>query len=146
MRHVLLSPSRRLSPPGHRKHATLFAFDSHRDFKVNAAVVGPKEGSEYVQPRDPADLTAEVVVQIVHATRRWEQANGEMADARDDYSVPMGYYRFFRGINLLRVGHRDESMQYLQPPGEDALEHIFSKEPTEEHQNYIKQLRQLEVA
>lgn len=58
----------------------------------------------------------------------------------------MGYYRFFRGINLLRVGHRDESMQYLQPPGEDALEHIFSKEPSEEHQNYIKQLRQLEVA
>ena len=132
--------------PGHRIHATLFAFDSHRGFKVNAAVVGPKEGSEYVQPRDPADLTAEVVVQIVHATRRWEQANGEMADVRDDYSVPVGYYRFFRGMNLLRVGHREEAMQYLQPPGEDALGHIFSKEPSEEHQGYIKQLRQLGVA
>lgn len=132
--------------PGHRMHATLFAFDSHRGFKANAAVVGPKDGSEYVQPRDPADLTAEVIAQIVHATRRWEQKKGETEEGCGDYSLPVGYYRFFRGMNLLRAGQRDEALQYLQPPGEDALEHIFNKEPLEEHQGYIQQLRQLGVA
>jgi hypothetical protein len=132
--------------PGHRMHATLFAFDSHRGFKVNAGVVGPKDGLEYVQPRDPADLTAEVIAQIVHATRRWEQTNGENIEVRDDYSVRVGYYRFFRGMNLLRAGHRDEAMHHIQPSGEDALEHIFNRRPSEEHRGYIQQLRQLGVA
>jgi hypothetical protein len=132
--------------PGHRLHATLFAFDSHRGFKVNAGVVGPKDGLEYVQPRDPADLTAEVIAQIVHATRRWEQTNEKNLELGDDYSVPVGYYRFFRGMNLLRAGHRDKAMHHIQPFGEDALEHIFHRRPSEEHRGYIQQLRQVGVA
>ena len=131
--------------PGHRLHATLFVFDSHRGFKVNAGVVGPKDGSEYVQPRDPADLTAEVIAQIVHATRGWEQTSGDDIELRDDYSLPVGYYRFFRGMNLLRSGQRDEAMHHIQPFGEDALEHVFNRAPSEEHERYIQQLRQLAV-
>jgi hypothetical protein len=130
----------------HRLYAILFVFDSHCGFKINAAVVGPKDGSEYVQPRDPADLTAQVIAQIVHATRRWEQDNGQYGESREDSSVPVGYYRFFRGMNLLRMGRKDEAMRYLQSPGEDALEHIFNKQSSKYHQGYIQQLRQLGVA
>jgi hypothetical protein len=131
--------------PGNRLHATLFVFDSQRGFDINAGVVGPEDGWEYVQPRDPAGLTAEVIAQIVNATRRWEQTREEIAEGDKEHPTAMGYYRFFRGLGLLRAGRRDDAMQYLRPTDGYAPEQTFNQEPSPEHQGYVQQLQQLGI-
>ncbi|KAJ4985132.1 hypothetical protein SVAN01_09359 [Stagonosporopsis vannaccii] len=132
--------------PGHRLHATLFVFDSQRGFDINAAVIGPKHGWEYIQSRDPAGLTAEVIAQIVHATRRWEQRYGTVAQGDKEHPTPLAYYKLFRGLGLLRAGRRDDATQYLKSTEGDALEQVFSQEPSQEHHHYIQELRQLGLA
>ncbi|CAN9157477.1 unnamed protein product [Alternaria alternata] len=130
---------------GSRLHATLFVFDSQRGYDNNAAVLGPKNGVEWMQPRDPADLTAEVLARIVDATRRWEQAHEMTPEGDDEHPTIIGYYRFFRGLGLLRAGSRDQAMQYLRPADEPALEQAFLQDFSQEHQGYIQKLRELGI-
>jgi len=130
---------------GGKLHATLFVFDSQRGYDDNAAVLGPKNGVEWAQPRDPADLTAEVLAQTVDATRRWEQTHETTAGGDNEHPTILGYYRFFRGLGLLRAGRRDDAMQYLSPAEGPAPEQAFFQEPSEEHQGYIQKLHELGI-
>lgn len=131
---------------GSRLHATLFVFDSQRGYDTNAAVLGPKDGGEWVQPRDSADLTAEVLARMVDATRRWEQTHKTTPEGDDEHPTILGYYRFFRGLGLLRAGHRDDAMQYLRPAEWSAPEQAFLQDPSQEHQGYIRKLHELGIA
>lgn len=131
---------------GNRLHATLFVFDSQRGYDDNAAVLGPKDGVEWVQPRDPADLTAEVLAQTVDAARKWEQTHDAASNGQDDHPMIMAYYNFFRGFGLLRAGRRDDAMQYLQPTEGSTPEQMFLQKPSQEHQGYVQKLRDLGIA
>lgn len=59
--------------PGGKLHATLFFFDSSRGFDEDAMVIGPKNGKDYTQIRDPAGVTPLCLAQLTDAARRWEQ-------------------------------------------------------------------------
>ncbi|KAL6907341.1 hypothetical protein GGI43DRAFT_397150 [Trichoderma evansii] len=126
--------------PGGRLHATLFVFDAHRGYDDAAAVLGPKDGGEWVQPRDPDGITAEVLAQIVNATRKWEQAHGIASEGDDEHDTVMGYYRFFRGMALLKDQHQESALQYLNPPQKCTPAQAFAHEPSMQHQEYIKEL------
>lgn len=58
-------------------HATLFVFDSQRGFVKDAGVLGPKDSESFTQQRDPADVTAKTLAQMVDAVRRWEELMDE---------------------------------------------------------------------
>ncbi|KAK4125356.1 hypothetical protein N657DRAFT_570582 [Parathielavia appendiculata] len=53
-------------------HATLFFFDSHRGFTRRAPVLGPPDAQSFKQFRDPAGITAKMLVERVQLLRRWE--------------------------------------------------------------------------
>lgn len=126
--------------PGGRLHATLFVFDAHRGYDDEAAVLGPKDGDEWVQPRDPDGITAEVLAQIVDATRKWEQAHGAASEGDDEHETVMGYYRFFRGMALLKNQRQEGALQYLNPSKSCTPAQAFAHEPSIQHQGYIKEL------
>jgi hypothetical protein len=121
-------------------------FDSQRGYDTNAAVLGPKSGGEWMQPRDPADLTAEVIARMVDATRRWEQTHETTLEGDDEHPKVLGYYRLFRGLGLLRAGLRDDAMQYLRPSEGSSPEQAFLQEPSQEHQGYVQKLHELGIA
>ena len=60
--------------PGDEFHATLFVFDANRGYDPGAAVLGPKHGQTFEQPRDPAGWTAVELMRVVTKTRQEEQA------------------------------------------------------------------------
>jgi hypothetical protein len=83
---------------GSRPHATLFVFDSSSGYEDNAAVLGPKDGGELLQLRDPVGITPEALAQIVDAMRRWEQQHEAKSQGDVEHDTIMGYYRLFRGM------------------------------------------------
>ncbi|KAM0519360.1 hypothetical protein ACHAPE_003531 [Trichoderma viride] len=123
--------------PGGRLHATLFVLDAHRGYDDAAAVLGPKDGSEWVQPRDPDGITAEVLAQIVNATRKWEQKHGAAVDGEEEHEDVMKYYRFFRAMDLLKDGREESAFQYLDPLKKSTTTNAFDHKPSAEHQEYI---------
>ncbi|KAF2192828.1 hypothetical protein K469DRAFT_735688 [Zopfia rhizophila CBS 207.26] len=125
---------------GSRLHATLFVFDAHRGYDDTAAVLGPKDVSEYFQPRDPAGITPEALAQMVGATRKWEQAQGVKPEGNDEHATVMGYYRFFRGLGLLQAGRREDALQYFNPAKGCTPAQAFAQEPSQQHRDYIKKL------
>ncbi|ERS95326.1 hypothetical protein HMPREF1624_08204 [Sporothrix schenckii ATCC 58251] len=58
-------------PPG-ALHATLFYFDASRGFVRDADVLGPVDGDEHTQVRDPAGVTAAALASTVERVRQWE--------------------------------------------------------------------------
>ncbi|USP73294.1 hypothetical protein yc1106_00568 [Curvularia clavata] len=130
---------------GNKLHATIFVFDSQRGYDDNAAVLGPKDGDEWVQPRDPADLTAVVLAQIVDAARKWEQKHETASKGKDEHPTILAYYNLFRGLGLLQSGRRDDAMHCLRPIGGSTPEQAFLQEPSQEHQSYIQKLRELGI-
>ncbi|EHK44767.1 uncharacterized protein TrAtP1_002888 [Trichoderma atroviride] len=125
--------------PGGRLHATLFVFDAHRGYDDAAAVLGPKDGGEWVQPRDPDGITAEVLAQIVNATRKWEQQRGAAPEGDEEHEDVIKFYRFFRAMGLLKDGREESAFQYLDPPKRSTPAQAFAGKPSMGHQEYIKE-------
>ena len=50
-------------------HATLFFFDSSREFEKGACVLGPKDGESFTQHRDPAGITPAALASMADAVR-----------------------------------------------------------------------------
>ncbi|KAL7897453.1 hypothetical protein HDV63DRAFT_260376 [Trichoderma sp. SZMC 28014] len=125
--------------PGGRLHATLFVFDAHRGYDDAAAVLGPKDGGEWVQPRDPDGITAEVLAQIVNAARKWEQQHGGAVEGDEEHEDVVKYYRFFRAMGLLKEGREESAFQYLDPLKNSIEAQAFDHKPSAEHQEYISE-------
>lgn len=125
---------------GEKLHATLFVFDSHRGYDDDAAVLGPKDGGEYVQLRDPAGITPVALAQMANATRKWEQAHNIFSEGDSEHPTVMAYYRFFRGMGLLEAGRRHDALQYFNPGNGFTPLHAFAREPSSKHRDYISQL------
>jgi hypothetical protein len=130
---------------GSRVHATFFVFDAHRGYVDNTAVLGPKDGSEWAQPRDADGITPQALAQTVGATRNWEQAQGVTLEGDDENATVMGYYRFFRGLGLLQAGRREDALQYFNPPKGCTPAQAFAREPSQQHREYIKKLIEVEA-
>lgn len=125
--------------PGGRLHATLFVFDAHRGYDDAAAVLGPKDGGEWVQPRDPDGITAEVLAQIVNATRKWEQQHGAAPEGDEEHEDVMKFYRFFRAMGLLKDGREESASKYLDPLKSSTTAQAFTDKPSMGHQEYIRE-------
>ncbi|KAI6120094.1 hypothetical protein EV401DRAFT_1457173 [Pisolithus croceorrhizus] len=76
-------------------HATLFVFDSHRGFRKDAPVLGPKDSESSTQLRDPAGVTPAALANMVETMRSWEMLmeqgqrhskRAEREDARQAFS------------------------------------------------------------
>ena len=53
-------------------HATLFYFDSSREFIKDACILGPKNGESFTQLRDPGGVTPALLASKVAYVRNWE--------------------------------------------------------------------------
>lgn len=85
--------------PGSRLHSTLFVFDASHGYDENAGVLGPKDGDEYTQIRDPEGITARMLADIVNSSRIWEQSNGTTPDdGPEEHPQVTEYYEHFRGL------------------------------------------------
>lgn len=131
--HYSMVPSRRL-------HATLFYFDSSRGFLQDAGVIGPKDGRDYTQSRDPAGLTPVALAEMANAVRSWENLHDVKAEGNDEHMTVMAYYRYFHGCALLQAGQREEALKLFNPPHGSGPLHAFCKEPSDEHRRYIETL------
>lgn len=139
------------STAGTQLCSTLFYFDSrHGDFVQDAPVMGPKNGTENVQKRDPGAFTPSGLVQMVDAVRNWEKTKDIERSGEAEDEIVMAYYRLFAGREHLKLAQDPQQTDWAPFNREAAFDLFnsgscppmvaFCKEPSALHRRYLREL------